>query len=150
MSAQTIVELQQNHLLNAALCLSDEPGPLLKRRAPLLEIVVSVVRPLDATKLVSKAALGNFRPDAQRGKLRACRPPQVMQREMRQPVLHARHGDIERIRAHVRHTIAMILPALRENVLASCANHLQHLEPFDHRRDQRYVQRLAGFGTRGG
>jgi len=108
---------------------------------------VTVVGALDAAQLVSKTALRDFAPPAQRSKVRSCRPTQVVQSEVRQFVRDAIQGDVQRIDAHMRHPLAGVASALRNNELAAGGETAQRAKPFDHGGCKGNVETLAGLGA---
>src|SRR5438132_680157 len=73
-----------------------------------------------------------------------------MQRERRQSVLHALQSGVQRIEPDVRHPLAAIAPALREEVLAAGGERLDLPQPSDDRGYQWNVERRPGLRARGG
>jgi hypothetical protein len=65
-----------------------------------------------ARDLMPQAALRHLSPHAQLREVRARSAAQIVQRERLKAVLNARQCDIQRIKAHVWHSLPMIPPAL--------------------------------------
>src|SRR5262249_50673056 len=77
-AARTRRPVYRDGLAVTPLRLHQQAGPLLEGRAPLLEVIVSIIGALDATDRMPQAALGHLAPDAQRGELGACGSSQIV------------------------------------------------------------------------
>jgi hypothetical protein len=60
-----------------------------------------VIRALHAAQLVSEAALSDFASDAQGSKVSPHRPPQVVEREVRNTVLNPRESGVQGVNSDV-------------------------------------------------
>ena len=109
----------------------------------LIEVVVTVVCPLDAADRVPEASLCDLAAYAERGKVRPCRAPQVVQRERREFVLDARERYVQRVESDMWYALSWISTTLRKDVLAAGCKLFQSAQPLDHRLHERDVEPLA-------
>jgi hypothetical protein len=91
-----------------------------------------VVRALHAAQLVTEAALGDFASDAESCEVRAHRPLQIVQREVREAMVNAGESCIQGVDSDVQQPIAWVAPPFWENVNATACNQAQRFEPLDH------------------
>ncbi len=108
---------------------------------------MTIIGALDTAKRVAEAAFGHFASYTKRREVRARRAPEIVEREVRQPVLHALQGDVQGVDAHMRYPLPWIAAALREDVLAACGERAQGVEPSDHSRRQGDIETLTRLGA---
>jgi hypothetical protein len=115
--------------------------PCLQGRAPLREIVVSVVRALDAAQLMPEAPFSDFAPDAQRREVRPHRPSEIVRVKCETPCQPRQER-----RSMCRCRRAEFVDAGRADASGrrTARDEAQRLQPLNHFRDQGNGQRFTG------